>query len=458
MQLKNKKIIYREYGEVVLLYSNRQYIILESVLADFFRAIYIEKKSFAQTKKIICQLYDVVDCQQVELDLSNFCCFLNKISSNYSNSSNIPYDVHMPNQQNIFDFMADNLIPFSATIEITDECNFSCVHCYRGKRLSSFWKVESMSQLLGDLRKMGTLHLTFTGGEPFSHPQIKEFIKLATELDFVVTIQTNASYITPKLAQWLSTQNIQEVDVSLYSTDDSINDKITGRKNSAKMTMRGIELLCQYGIAVSINCPVLTFNQCSLKDIQKFAHSKEIGVHFAPKIIPSQNHRHTELLNVFSEDLLFNWLEDSDLNLYKDRLSNIRRARPKERYCQTGFRSITLSAQGDLLICNAFRLKCGSLKTNNVKELWYSALELHKWRNEYSLVCDKCKKCSDYGYCEPCPAHAYTLNHNIYEIDNITCCFGHAFAAADRKHQRKQIEGGEKDEDIQKEGFCKETV
>lgn len=35
MQLKNKKIIYREYGEVVLLYSNRQYIILESVLADF---------------------------------------------------------------------------------------------------------------------------------------------------------------------------------------------------------------------------------------------------------------------------------------------------------------------------------------------------------------------------------------------------------------------------------------
>lgn len=448
MQLTNKKIIYRDYGEMLLLYSKRQYVILESVLADFFRAIYIENKTFKQTIEFICQIYDVVDCQQVEFDLSNFCCFLDKISSSSSKNDSIPSDVHVSNQQSVFDFMTDNLIPFSATIEITDECNFSCVHCYRGERLSSFWTVESMSHLFENLREMGTLHLTFTGGEPFSHPQIKKFIKLATELDFVVTIQTNASYITPQLAQWLSTQNIQEVDVSLYSTNDSINDKITKRKNSAKMTMRGIELLCQHGITVSINCPVLTFNQSSLNDIQKFANSKKMVVHFSPKIIPSQNNRHTELLNVFSEDLLLNWLEDSDLNLYKDRISNIRRATPKERYCQTGFRSITFSAQGDLLICNAFRLKCGSLKKNSVKSLWYSSFELQKWRNEYSLVCDKCKKCSDYGYCEPCPAHAYTLNHNVYEIDNITCRFGHAFAAADRKHQRMQIEGGEKNEDM----------
>lgn len=35
MQLTNKKIIYRDYGEMLLLYSKRQYVILESVLADF---------------------------------------------------------------------------------------------------------------------------------------------------------------------------------------------------------------------------------------------------------------------------------------------------------------------------------------------------------------------------------------------------------------------------------------
>lgn len=35
MQLTNKKIIYRDYGEMLLLYSKGQYVILESVLADF---------------------------------------------------------------------------------------------------------------------------------------------------------------------------------------------------------------------------------------------------------------------------------------------------------------------------------------------------------------------------------------------------------------------------------------
>ena len=132
-------------------------------------------------------------------------------------------------------------------------------------------------------------------------------------------------------------------------------------------------------------------------------------------------------------------MRDPNIELYKNELMNIRVGKPGERYCQTGFRSITFDAQGNMLICNAYRKPCGSLNNTGIEELWNHSPALKCWREQTSLVREKCKKCPAYAYCEPCPAHFYTQSGNETGIDELTCQFGKAFYAADKEFLGKEV-------------------
>ena len=62
--------------------------------------------------------------------------------------------------------------PLAASLELTYACNWRCVFCYnprhhdlRGLSARSGWRV------LDDLRELGTLYVTLTGGEPLTHPE-----------------------------------------------------------------------------------------------------------------------------------------------------------------------------------------------------------------------------------------------------------------------------------------------
>ena len=65
--------------------------------------------------------------------------------------------------------------PLSALLELTYACNWRCVFCYNPRhhdkrRLDGDeWRV-----VIDDLRELGTLNVTLTGGEPLTHPQAFE--------------------------------------------------------------------------------------------------------------------------------------------------------------------------------------------------------------------------------------------------------------------------------------------
>ena len=120
------------------------------------------------------------------------------------------------------------------------------------------------------------------------------------------------------------------------------------------------------------------------------------------------------------------------------------RAIPNERYCQTGFRSITIDAQGNVLLCNAYRKSCGRLIDSSISEIWSNSHDLIRWRTVTSLINETCKNCKAFAYCEPCPAHAFTLTGNEFAIDALACSFGKAFYEADQCiNIKKYAEGGE---------------
>jgi sulfatase maturation enzyme AslB (radical SAM superfamily) len=62
--------------------------------------------------------------------------------------------------------------PLSALLELTYACNWRCVFCYNPRhhdrrRLDG----DEWRAVIDDLRELGTLNVTLTGGEPLTHPQ-----------------------------------------------------------------------------------------------------------------------------------------------------------------------------------------------------------------------------------------------------------------------------------------------
>lgn len=259
-----------------------------------------------------------------------------------------------------------------------------------------------------------------------------DLLKIANDKGFVISIQTNATYDFRGIISDLKDFTIKTVFISLYAASKEVHDTITEVLGSFEKTERSIRCLTINDIPVSINCPVMTYNRNEMEGLKKFCDILGIKCNFAFKIIPSQiEDKQTMSLNCFSTNFLKKCINNPVLKLYEAELSMIRKTIPKDRYCQTGFRSITLDAQGNVLLCNAYRKLCGSVKEMQIKDIWENSWVLLEWRNIKSYINKKCLHCEAYAYCEPCPAHTYTLTGKDEEIDEISCAFGKALYCAD---------------------------
>lgn len=440
---------YQDYGKRIIVFSNasRSHFIIQDIYAEFFRLCILQNNSKEFVIHKISQEYGVAE-SVVSQDFDRFTASLTRACSPSVPCSNPASAQLVVKDSDIYSLMSQDLVPFSATIEITDTCNLKCIHCYRGHPFHSYWTAATFEQALLQLRQLGTLHLTLTGGEPFTHPDFRVFPKLIKKYGFVLTLQTNATFDFSELYDSLVDISLKDIAVSLYSTIYTVHDAITTIPGSCQKTMKALTQLAARGFPVTINCPVMTINQGSLQSVKEFADSIGASCHFSFKIIPCQETKKDTLqLNCFTADLLQQYMVDSKIKLYHDILPSIRQCIPGERYCQTGFRSITLNAQGSVMLCNAYRKSCGNLKNSSLKQIWTSSDALLRWRTTTSLINKTCKNCKAFAYCEPCPAHEFTLTGNEFTIDSLTCSFGKAFYEADQCILAR-TKGGEKNEGV----------
>lgn len=426
---------YRDYGNFIIFFSNLNYshFIVQDIYVDFFKLYFENKLCKEQIIEVVSLQYDVPS-SIVSNDLDSFFKEMSLISDN-NNTNNIDVTEDKTlSDHDIYTMMSELLIPFSATIEITDSCNLKCIHCYRNIPNPSYWNLDTFEKALVSLKELGTLHLTLTGGEPLLHPHFQEFLLLAKKYGFVLTIQTNGTLNIIPILKLLSETSLKSIAISLYSTIPKTHDSITGKFGSCISTINTITSLVQNRIPVTINCPVMQNNKDDMHLVKKFADELGVSCNFSFKIIPSQNlDKNTKSLNCFSSQFLYECMINPQIELYKNILPNIRKASIPKRYCQTGFRSITFDSQGNVLLCNAYRKICGSIQNTDIKQIWTSSKELTEWREVTSIINDKCRNCKAFAYCEPCPAHEYTLTGNENSIDSLTCYFGNEFCKADEQ-------------------------
>ena len=119
-------------------------------------------------------------------------------------------------------------------IEITNICNMTCSFCHGHKRAPRRMSKEEFSVILEKLSGKTKFLYYHLMGEPLTHPELPEFIKLAGEKGYKSILTTNGTLLEKRGEEILSA-GIHKINVSLHSfesDDEECHEKYI-RKISA---------------------------------------------------------------------------------------------------------------------------------------------------------------------------------------------------------------------------------
>src|SRR5215475_11663668 len=139
--------------------------------------------------------------------------------------------------------------PILAQIIPVRRCNLSCAYCNEYDKTSEPTPVEEMARRIDRLAALGTLAITFSGGEPLLHPELETLVKRIRGAGVIATLITNGYLLTAERIKRLNRAGLDYLQISI----DNVEPDDTSKK-SLKVLDRKLELLAEHAeFAVTVN-------------------------------------------------------------------------------------------------------------------------------------------------------------------------------------------------------------
>lgn len=162
---------------------------------------------------------------------------------------------------------------------LTSQCNLACHHCYysNSPKNNGHLPFSVVKKCLVEAKNLGATSISFSGGEPFLHPNFKDIIKTAG-FSLEIQILTNGTLINPEWASFLSDYDVF-IQISVEGAQKEINDAIRGKGSFIKV-LKAIEVLQAYGLQkrLKLATTISEKNINNLKDIVSLA--EKLGIPF----------------------------------------------------------------------------------------------------------------------------------------------------------------------------------
>lgn len=264
-------------------------------------------------------------------------------------------------------------------------CNQKCIHCYAaGQKLSEKEELstEEWKKVIDICQKECIPQLTFTGGEPTMRKDLVELIEYSKW--FITRLNTNGVLLTENLCKELYEASLDSVQVTLYSNNPEIHNKLVGADNFEK-TITGIKNAINAGLNVSINTPLCTLNKNYI-DTLKFA--KELGVTYVTcsGLIVTGNAKEKQSTDTqLSEKELYTILKDAkkytDDNLMElgftspgwVKEDDLRKLNLDVPTCGACLSNMAIAPNGDVVPCQSWldeKSNLGNILKTKWKKIW----------------------------------------------------------------------------------------
>lgn len=152
---------------------------------------------------------------------------------------------------------------FSLTVELTAFCNQACRHCYNafdhtpGATLPTKELLNLLDRALGEV---AFERVTFSGGEPFASAGLLPAMELCSARGVAANIVSNATMMTPHVAQEMARFPATKVQVTLNGPTPAIHDASVGMPGAWCKLHAGVDLLRRSGLTVLGSIVVTRYN------------------------------------------------------------------------------------------------------------------------------------------------------------------------------------------------------
>jgi MoaA/NifB/PqqE/SkfB family radical SAM enzyme len=155
-----------------------------------------------------------------------------------------------------------NHFPLFASVELTNQCNFHCLHCYKeATNQGTFLSLENAKKLASSIASH-LYSIDITGGEATLHPEFSKIIDLFHVP--VLNLITNGFNIDTIDDETL--KRFSQIQVSLYGYSDDMYVHTTGC-NAFQTVCMALERIRDLGIYTTV---AVILKQQSMEEIEKY--------------------------------------------------------------------------------------------------------------------------------------------------------------------------------------------
>ena len=317
---------------------------------------------------------------------------------------------------------------FSFQFELTSRCNERCRHCYLpGTRNFHDLETDLVIDILNQLKEMGTLKVTFSGGECLLHKDFIHILRHARENDFSISVLSNLTLLNDEIISALKDSNVDLVQTSVYSMNPKEHDYITQVEGSHEKTVASLERLIAADVPVQISCPTMRSTYKSYRDVLNWAYSHGIKG-YTDYIMMARTDKSTDnLVNRLTlnetEELLKDIINyDIEYRTILDTNTDPQALDPDEHVCGAGVDSMCVAANGEFYPCSGFQgYPLGNAHEHSVYDVWNNSEALKKLRAVKWSDFPECMKCEAKPYCSMCMVRNLNETGSIFTVSRHFC-------------------------------------
>lgn len=313
----------------------------------------------------------------------------------------------------------ENNKPLTLTMELTPYCNFRCVMCYvrlspdQAKNQGELLNCDQWLRIAEQAKAMGTLNLTLTGGEPFTHPEFWQIYEQLNKMGFLICVLSNGYLINEDVIE-----NFKKygkpflLKITLYGASDETYKRVCGVPDGFTKVSRAIGLIKEAEILLKLTSTIVRENAEDLQKIYSFAKENGVTVQHGVSVLKSTRgavntaEKSRFDFTEFSDELT---LETLEMNKYP----------PSERpfdLCASYRRSLFVTWHGHLQLCS-FLSQPYVRYSGRLKEDYDELSE----RLENIKNPEECAECKWKEFCQRCPAILCSESGDPERIDNSFC-------------------------------------
>lgn len=324
-------------------------------------------------------------------------------------------------------------LPLWLVLELTYKCPLKCPWCsnpvdfdqYRNELSTEEWK-----KVLRAGRRLGSLQLGFTGGEPMLRNDLEELVAEADSLGYYTNLITSGVGLNTDRLRALKKAGLKQVQLSIQSNDRRHSQKLVG-VDVLDHKIGIARAIKAEGFPMVLNVPISRFNIERTEALIDLA--ADLGVEYLE----------------FANLQYYNWalLNRAELLPTREQLAkseaavNAARARlgkkltiffvvpdyydDRPKACMNGWGAVhlTIAPDGTALPCQEARLIKGidfpSVREHELDWIWHHSPAFNKFRGD-SWMAEPCRSCSekekDFGGCR---CQAFLLTGDAANTDPV---------------------------------------